>query len=124
MSIGERRVRLPHPGTPPCSSWPSLMTITLSLQVQCQELFHGHWSHLILPRVLLGRYSHHCFSYEETEVQRGSATCQRHRASVKQGFESWHQRLCFYKSLRLGCSPDLNLGLASFAKHTLTAGLL
>lgn len=39
------------------------------------------------------------------------------------GIESWHPapEAVLLQSSRLGCSPDLNLGLASFAKHTLTA---
>lgn len=130
MSSGEPQIRL----TSPRYSYPLLLAIPddthsaiawvlFLCQVQCQGLFHGQWSHLILPRALLGRYSHHCFSDKETEVQRRSATCRGHRANGKQGFESWHlaPETVLLQSLRLGCSPDLNLGLASFAKHTLTA---
>lgn len=82
--------------------------------------FYNHqWSHLILPRALLGRYSHHCFSDEETEVQRGPATCQGYRASEKQRFESWHPapETVLLQSLRLGCSSDLNLGLATLTSQ-------
>lgn len=79
MSSGEPRVRLASPRYSsllllaiPDDSNTAIVWVLFLFQVQWQELFHGKRFHLILPRVLLGRYSHHRFSDEETGAERVS----------------------------------------------------